>query len=292
VRACALGNIAMKLKLAFSATTALVGVASLGLLQLASCNTIKGILGGDKDKKETTEAEPTTAAVASSTAPSEPSVAPTGSAEAEASASAAASAAVPQIQAANEADVKRFDDETKLDAPQDTKLKEKVANVIKEPPAGELVAVLQPGTAVKTLSERDGFTLLAFENPGKPGEFLMGWTKSVDVEPVAAASAAPTPTADCVPGLTKVVVGNAERCELVCTSSAGCPTGKACSGSGKAGDAAVKFCASGSAAPPSTTRQPPPASTRPPPGRLPKEPPPAEEPSKKKKKAKKKASDG
>lgn len=219
---------------------------------LFGCNTIKGLIGGDKETP-TTESEPAPEASAEATAAAT-EAAPEETAP-DTSASAAASAEVAAINAVNEAEIKRFDDEQKLEVPADTKLKDKATNVVKEPPSGDLVAVLQPGTEVKALAERDGFTLLAFDNPTKPGEVLMGWTKTDTVEPVAAAaSAEPIPTEACVPGLSKVFVGAAERCELVCADNAGCPTGKTCAGSGKASTdgapgAPLKFCSAAAAGP-------------------------------------------
>jgi hypothetical protein len=236
------------------------------------------MLAGDEEAPKT-EAEPTEATAEATAAATE--AAPEETAP-DTSASAAASAEVAAINAVNEAEIKRFDDEEKLDAPADTKLKDKAANVVKEPPSGDLVAVLQPGTEVKALAERDGFTLLAFDNPTKPGEVLMGWTKTETIEPVAtAASAEPAPTEACVPGLSKVFVGTAERCELVCTDNAGCPTGKKCVGSAKASTdgapgAPVKFCSAVAASPT------PPATPKP----IKKAPKPEPEAPKKKKKTK------
>lgn len=219
---------------------------------LFGCNTIKGLLGGGEEAPKT-ESEPTPEATAEATAAAT-EAAPEETAP-DTSASAAASAEVVAINAVNEAEIKRFDDEQKLEVPADTKLKDKATNVVKEPPAGDLVAVLQPGTEVKALAEREGFTLLAFDNPTKPGEVLMGWTKTDTIEPVAAAaSAEPAPTEDCIPGLSKVFVGAAERCELICSDNAGCPTGKTCAGSGKASTdgapgAPLKFCSVAAAGP-------------------------------------------
>ena len=96
---------------------------------------------------------------------------------------------VATISAVNEADIKRFDDEQKLEAPADTKVKDKASTIIKEPPNGAVVALLQPGTEVKALAQREEFTLVAFQNPAKPEETLMGWTKAEAVEPVAPAAA-------------------------------------------------------------------------------------------------------
>ena len=118
--------------------TNLLTVAAAAALHLSACNTIKGLLGDDEAAK--TEAVPTaeateTAAPADTapeaTAPADPSAAPT--------------AEAPTIAAANEADVKRFDDEQKLDAPADTKIKDKATSVLKEPPDVAVVALLKPG---------------------------------------------------------------------------------------------------------------------------------------------------
>jgi hypothetical protein len=85
-----------------------------------------------------------------------------------------------------------------------------------------------------------------------------------------------------------VFVGTTERCEVVCKSNAGCPTGKVCGGSAKQSNegvpgAAVKFCSTPAAAPS-------PAPTGP--IRRPRTTPePPKETKKKKRKAKKKASD-
>jgi hypothetical protein len=267
----------------FSVTTVLALLA-LGSFPLAGCNTIKGLLGDKEPPK--TEAEPSAAASATEAAPSATAPVETTAPEA----SAAPSADVAQISAANEADVKRFDDEQKLEAPADTKVKDKASTVIKEPPSGDVVALLQPGTEVKALSQRGEFTLVAFANPAKPEETLMGWTKAETVEALpAAAPAASTaaPSEPCVPGFTKVFVGVTERCEVVCSADAGCPTGQNCVGSAKESNAGVpggpiKFCSTRqSAAPsPSTPRRP----AKPP-------EPPKDDKKKKKTKAKKKADD-
>jgi hypothetical protein len=206
---------------------------------------------GDKEEPKT-EAEPTAEAKATDEAPADTAPAETAAPDP----SAAPSAEVAEINAANEADVKRFDDEQQLDAPADTKISDKASTVIKEPPSGEVVALLKPGHEVKALASRDGFTLLAFQNPSNPEETLLGWTKTDLVEPVAAAAAAPSEP--CVPGFTKVFVGTVERCEVVCAANAGCPTGKTCVGSAKASNDGVvgdpvKFCATRSAAPTPTT---------------------------------------
>lgn len=261
--------------------TKVLALVALGAIPLAGCNTIKGLLG-DKEAP-TTEAEPTTEAT---------ETAPPASAPAETAApdvSAAPSAEVPAIVAVNAADIKRFDDEQQLEAPADTKVKDKASTIIKEPPNGAVVALLQPGTEVKALAQREEFTLVAFQNPAKPDETLMGWTQADAVEPVAPATApsasSAAPSEPCVPGFTKVFVGVTERCEVVCTDNAGCPTGQNCVGSAKASNAGVpggpvKFCAVRAAAPP-----PAPTSPR----RKPPEPP--KEEKKKKTKAKKKAND-
>jgi hypothetical protein len=263
----------MKLNVKTTATLVALGVAAL-----AGCNTIKGLMGGDEEAPKT-EAEPS----AETTATAAPTPVATETAAPEITASAAPTAE--PITAANEADIKRFDDEQKRDVPAETKIKDKATTVIKEPPSGAVVALLQPATLVKVVAERDGFTLLAFQNPSKPEETLLGWAKTDTVEPVAAAAVPPTPSEPCVPGFSKVFVGTTERCEVVCTSNAGCPTGKICSGGAKASNGgvpgdAVKFCATPSAAPAPTSTSP----------RRPRtDPEPPKEETKKKRKGKKKA---
>lgn len=260
--------------------TKAVIVAVLGATALSGCNTIKGLIGGEEAATET-EAEPSAEATASA-APELPATA-----TASPDPSAAPSAEVADIEAANEADIKRFDDETKLPAPADTKIKARASTVIQEPPDGEVVALLQPATEVKVVAERDGFMLLAFQNPSKPEETLLGWAKTDAVEPVAVPAASTEPSAapsePCVPGFSKVFVGTTERCEVVCTDNAGCPTGKTCGGSAKASNggvpgAAVKFCSTPAAAPVPTG-----------PIRRPRQPEPPKEETKKKRKGKKKA---
>jgi hypothetical protein len=259
--------------------TKVLALAALGAITLSGCNTIKGLLG-DKEAP-TTEAEPSAATSTTEVTP------PATAAETAApDVSAAPTAEVPQIAAVNEADIKRFEDEQKLDTPADTKVKDKASTIIKEPPNGAVVALLQPGTEVKALAQREEFTLVAFQNPAKPEETLMGWTKADAVEPVAPAavpSSSAAPSEPCVPGFTKVFVGAAERCEVVCTDNAGCPTGQNCVGSAKASNAGVpgspvKFCAVRSAAP--NPSNPP---------RRGKPPEPPKEDKKKKTKSKKKA---
>lgn len=105
---------------------------------------------------------------------------------------AAAPAAATEPAAANAKDVARFQDETKL--PSVPAKVEQPVVAFRSPPNGERIAMLVKNTQVTKLAQRGAFFLVAFANPGKPGEQLIGWVGDFAFRP-ASLAVAPAPDA-------------------------------------------------------------------------------------------------
>jgi hypothetical protein len=146
---------------------------------------------------------------------------------------ATTAAPVPAPTAENEADVKRYDDETKLDQVAAT-IQWTVANVKTEAGAGELVSVLKKGTEVSKLAEHSTYTLITFGDPATTDKKLMGWVgKSVFTAEVAKVVDAGKVHPKCGTGEGLLLLeGGDERCVTVCTTDAQCPRGYSCTGDG------------------------------------------------------------
>ncbi len=143
--------------------------------------------------------------------------------------------------AANEDDIARFPDETKLENVAATAKRQ--YNVRDAPPAGALVAGLAPGQAVTQIASRQKYFLITFDD-AKQGKKLMGWVHGDAFLAAPAENTAIEPK--CAAGET-ALMGDSAFCGKVCAKDADCPSGQACKGSaakwnkGKAGDS-VTVC--------------------------------------------------
>jgi hypothetical protein len=152
----------------------------------------------------------------------------------------AAPAPTPAAIAANEGDVARFPDETKLADVSATTLRG--YNVREAPPNGELVTTLGKGTSVTQIAQRDRYFLVVFDSPKAPGTKLMGW---IDRDAFSAVIQDAGPLV-CPKGEI-ALFGDTPFCGKLCGGDADCPTGQACKGSaaklmkGKPGDS-VTVC--------------------------------------------------
>lgn len=150
---------------------------------LPGCNTIKGLIGGGAAEEQ---AEPVPGALASAAAALANDTASVGGAAADPGAPGGGAGGQPSENiAANQALVKRFEDEQKLAEPESERvLLEDQVQVLTEPVAElaptkeQVVAELKRATPVAKHSERSGFTLITFENAENPTEQLMGWVKA------------------------------------------------------------------------------------------------------------------
>lgn len=160
------------------------------------------------------------------------------SATAEDSGAAATTAPAGKL-AANEDDVARFPDETKLDNVSATA--QRAYSVRDAPPAGTVVTTLTKGQAVTQIASRQKYFLVTFDD-AKKGEKLMGWVHA------DAFSAAPAVLVEpkCAAGEI-AVIGDTAFCGKPCAKDSDCAAGDVCKGSaakwnkGKAGDS-VTIC--------------------------------------------------
>lgn len=162
-------------------------------------------------------------------------------AEPEVAADAAPAPTTPAAIAANEGDVARFPDETKLADVSSTLLR--TYNVREAPPNGELVTSLGKGTSVTQIAQRDRYFLIVFDNPKAAGTKLMGWIHR-DAFSAVIQDAGPL----VCPKGEVALSGDTPFCGKVCGGDADCPAGQACKGSapklmpnGKPGDS-VTVC--------------------------------------------------
>ncbi len=126
--------------------------------------------------------------------------------------------------AANEADVKRYPDEKKIDPP--TKVKTVAASYavrVDSIATSKAVAALPKDYEVTELAERSSHFLIAFANPKKPDETLMGWIFRAALELRAGDGT------KCAPGQVLVdTPATGAFCTTKCTSSKSCSNGWVC----------------------------------------------------------------
>ncbi|MBX3186677.1 MAG: hypothetical protein KF819_06665 [Labilithrix sp.] len=174
-------------------------------------------------------------------------------AEADAEVTAEIDAAPPPAEgpvAANEADIARFPDETKLDNVAATI--KRFTNVREQPLAGKVVSTLNPGVTVTEIAQRPGNFLIVFDSPKEPGKKLMGWVTADAFTAVVDAGKTITCTAPDV----VLVSDNVLFCGRTCGTDGVCPPGLACKGSatvvtnGKPSNVATTVCVASAVATP------------------------------------------
>jgi hypothetical protein len=184
------------------------------------------------------------------------SVALTGCPKKDAGATDAASSAAPEAAApapsaapegANESDVKRYPEETKVDHVPAT-IAWYVVNVRSEASSGSsLISVLKKGTDTMKLASKDNFYLISFTEPSAPGRKLIGWIDQKAYTPQIWDAGKHFIT--CSKTQEAILLeGGHELCVSPCSSGNDtCPTGQVCDGDapkslqGSAGDN-VEFC--------------------------------------------------
>jgi hypothetical protein len=139
--------------------------------------------------------------------------------------------AAPAPLAANEADVTRFPDETKLDRVAATVLAG-VTNVRKAPPSGAVITTIPKGTVVLEHAQKDKFFLVSFDDPKDPTKKLMGWVFQDAFSATPSVPQKPPGVNPCPAG-QQLLIAEQDFCGKVCKVAADCPNGQACTGSAK-----------------------------------------------------------
>jgi hypothetical protein len=145
--------------------------------------------------------------------------------------------------AANEADIARFPDETKLDNVA-ASIK-RFTNVREQPVAGKVVASLNPGATVTEIAQRPNLFLIVFADPKDASKKLMGWVTADAFVPAAVVDAG-KPIVCAAPEV--LLQSDIQFCGRTCGTDAQCPAGEACKGSakvvvkGKPADVATTVC--------------------------------------------------
>lgn len=128
--------------------------------------------------------------------------------------------------AANEDDVARFPDETKIEVPATV---QRPSNVREVPAVGKVIAALAKGAAVTQIAQRDKFFLVTFDDAKTPGRKLMGWVINDAFVPVAAADAGVKPLTCTPPDIA--LFSDSAFCGRACAKDSECPAGQVCKGS-------------------------------------------------------------
>ena len=131
-------------------------------------------------------------------------------------------------EAANELDVKRYDDEALVDHVPET-VKAPSAAAVSAYPKGDSVATLQKGTVVAVLAERNGFSRVTFPDEKSPARRMMAWVVTAAfAEPLAPVK---LPLARCpvTMGIQLTVLQNGKAtCAYECAADRECAGGGAC----------------------------------------------------------------
>lgn len=144
-----------------------------------------------------------------------------------------------RVPAANENDIARFPDETKLaDVAVAT---QRQYNVREAPPAGTIVTSLAKGTNVVQVAQRGQYFIIEFDDPKTAGQKMMGWVHADAFSAVATVDAG-IATLKCPTGEI-ALFSDTPFCGKLCQKDSDCPTTQACKGQankltaqGKAGD--------------------------------------------------------
>jgi hypothetical protein len=136
-----------------------------------------------------------------------------------------------QEKAANEDDVARFSNESKLDHVAATVLAP-MANVRISPPFGTIFTTLKKGTELKQIAQRDKYFLVTFQDPKDASRKLMGWTHQDAFTAQAVADAGVNQLSiTCTANQQPLISDNAMFCGIVCKTDKECPVNHACKGS-------------------------------------------------------------
>jgi len=135
------------------------------------------------------------------------------------------------LEAANELDVARYEDEVAVDHVP-LKVKTSAALAFKSYPMGDLIVTLDRDDDVVQLSERYGFYRVTFSDPKHRSRKLMGWIGHFAFEPPPAKKKFPLlrcRVGTGQPGTALVVLEDPPRCAYVCKDAAECvATGSKC----------------------------------------------------------------
>lgn len=135
------------------------------------------------------------------------------------------------LEAANELDVARYEDEVAVDHVP-LKVKASAALTFKSYPMGDLIVTLDRGDDVVQLSERYGFYRVTFSDPKHRSRRLMGWIGHFAFEEPPPAKKFPLLRCRIgtgQPGTALVVLEDPPRCAYVCKDAAECvATGSKC----------------------------------------------------------------
>lgn len=127
--------------------------------------------------------------------------------------------------AANEDDIARFPDETKLEVASTI---QRNSNAREVPSVGKLVASLPKGTAVTQVAQRDKYFLVVFDDARTPGRKLMGWVIQDAFSPLPTSDAGVKPLTCTAPDVP--LFSDTAFCGRTCTKDADCGAGHVCKG--------------------------------------------------------------
>lgn len=216
--------------------TGFIAAHALVLLAVVGCGALNKKKGGvDAGATATTEEAGTTATTtdeAGSTATTDTdSGGGTVVADTDAAASGSSSSGgSTEPQAANENDIARFPDETKVDNTQATILAP-TANARTAPLSGSIVTSLKKGTAVTQIAQRDKSFLIVFADPKDSSKKLEGWVvQDAFKEQVNPDAGATIVTLTCPPG-QQLLLSDVAFCGIVCKTQKECPANQDCKGS-------------------------------------------------------------
>ncbi len=132
--------------------------------------------------------------------------------------------------AANENDVSRFPDETKLDNVSKPIQNPAFGHARQSPPTGLEVATLKKGASVTQIAQKDKYFLSIFDDPKDATKKLMGWIYQDAFSPPKDAGPPQNTNLSC-PAPQVLLITDVAFCGVVCKDDKGCPAGNVCHGS-------------------------------------------------------------
>lgn len=217
--------------------TGFLAAHALVLLAVVGCGALNKKKGGvDAGATTTTEEAGTTATTTEDSGGAAAADTDSGGAtaatdtDAGSSSSSSSGGGSTEPQAANENDIARFPDETKVDNTQATILAP-TANARTAPLSGAIVTQLKKGTAVTQIAQRDKSFLVVFADPKDSSKKLEGWVVQDSFkEQVNPDAGAAIVTLTCPPG-QQLLLSDVAFCGIVCKTQKECPANQDCKGS-------------------------------------------------------------
>jgi hypothetical protein len=131
-------------------------------------------------------------------------------------------------EAANELNVKRYDDEKLVDHVAKT-VRASSASAVTSYPKGDSVATLQNATPVTVLAERNGFSRVTFADEKSPGRRTMAWVVSAAFDEPLPPTKVPVSRCPVTMGIQVTVLQNGKAtCAYECAAARECAGGGTC----------------------------------------------------------------